>query len=66
MMVQCGSVAVTQLKSSRTGAAPGVLIVIVKTVVSDVEAKRLQVLVPAGIVAVGFEPMLRASVALAV
>lgn len=66
MMVQCGSVAVTQLKSSLTGAAPGVLIVIVNTVVSDVEAKRLQVLVPAGTVTVGFDPTSRASVALAV
>jgi len=66
MMVQCGSVAVTQLKSWLTGAAPGVLIVIVNVVVSDVEAKRLQVLVPAGIVTEGFEPMSRASVALAV
>ena len=66
MMVQCGSVAVTQLKSWLTGAAPGVLIVIVNTVVSDVEAKRFQVVAPAGIVTAEFEPMSRASVAPAV
>ena len=66
MTVQCGSVAVTQLKSSLTGAAPDVLIVIVNTVVSDVEAKCLQVLVPAGMVTVGFDATASESVAFAV